>query len=91
MSLNDAQKETVRGWIADGLKVAEIQKRLVEEFDRRLTYMEVRFLVDDLGVLPKDPEPEPEPAQEKEAEDSAGAPPSRRSSSRMTRSRPCAT
>ena len=33
-----------------------------------MTYMEVRFLVDDLGVMPKDdPEPEPEvidPAEE---------------------------
>lgn len=64
MTLDDAQKQTVRQWIGDGLKVAEIQDKLVEDFDIKMTYMEVRFLVDDLGVLPKDPEPEPTPEEE---------------------------
>ena len=68
MTLDDLQKKQVRQWIDDGLKVADIQKKLEESFGLSMTYMEVRFLVDDLGVMPKDdPEPEPEvidPAEE---------------------------
>ena len=60
MTLDDSQKQTVRQWIEEGLKVADIQVKLAEEFDITMTYMEVRFLVDDLGVIPKDPEPEVE-------------------------------
>jgi len=58
MTLDDSQKQAVRQWIDDGLKVADIQKKLADEFDISMTYMELRFLVADLGVLPKDPEPE---------------------------------
>ncbi len=57
MKLDDAQKKTVIGWIEQGLKLAEIQKKLGTEMGLNPTYMEVRFLVDDLKVLPKDPEP----------------------------------
>jgi hypothetical protein len=66
MKLSDAQKKTVIGWIEQGLKLAEIQKKLSSDMGLNPTYMEVRFLVDDLKVLPKDPEPpkkeEPAPA-----------------------------
>lgn len=57
MTLTDAQKITVTTWIHQGLTLAEIQKRLVSELGLTLTYMEVRFLVDDLKLTPKDPEP----------------------------------
>ncbi|MGV3753767.1 MAG: hypothetical protein ACO1QS_00120 [Verrucomicrobiota bacterium] len=57
MKLDDAQKKTVIGWIEQGLKLAEIQKKLGTDMGLNPTYMEVRFLVDDLKVLPKDPEP----------------------------------
>ncbi len=57
MKLDDAQKKTVIGWIDQGLKLAEIQKKLGTEMGLNPTYMEVRFLVDDLKVMPKDPEP----------------------------------
>ena len=57
MKLDDAQKKTVIGWIEQGLKLAEIQKKLGTEMGLNPTYMEVRFLVDDLKVIPKDPEP----------------------------------
>jgi hypothetical protein len=57
MNLDESQKLKVTQWIADGLKLAEIQSRLQQEFGLRLTYMEVRFLVDDLKLTPKDPEP----------------------------------
>jgi len=57
MNLDDAQKKKVSGWIAEGLKLAEIQKRLGPELGLNLTYMEVRLLVDDLKLMPKDPLP----------------------------------
>lgn len=54
MNLDDTQKSTVKNWIQEGLKLSEIQSRIGSEFDIHLTYMEVRFLVDDLGVQLKD-------------------------------------
>lgn len=57
MNLDDTQKKKVSQWIAEGAKLSEIQTRLDKELGVRLTYMEVRFLVDDLKLTPKDPEP----------------------------------
>lgn len=66
MTLTDAQKAEVAKWIQQGAKIAEVQTRLSSELGIRLTYMEVRFLVDDLKLKPVDPEPpkapEPSPA-----------------------------
>lgn len=57
MNLNDAQQKTVAEWVAGGMKLAEVQTRIGSEFGLQLTYMEVRFLVDDLKLRLKDPEP----------------------------------
>jgi hypothetical protein len=57
MNLTEAQQKTIAEWIAAGLKLAEVQDRIGSEFGLRLTYMEVRFLVDDLKLRLKDPEP----------------------------------
>ena len=57
MNLDDAQRTKVVEWIAQGLKLSDIQNRLASELGVRLTYMEVRLLVDDLKLTPKDPEP----------------------------------
>ena len=57
MNLTEAQRQRVTAWILQGAKLSEIQTKLAEEFGLRLTYMEVRFLVDDLKLTPKDPEP----------------------------------
>ena len=62
MNLDDAQKKKVTEWIAQGLKLSEIQKRLGDELGLRLTYMEARFLVDDLKLMPKDTE-RPKPVE----------------------------
>jgi hypothetical protein len=62
MNLNDAQRQAVVDWIAEGLKLSEIQKRLENQFGLRMTYMEARFLLDELKVMPKDPAPPPPPA-----------------------------
>ena len=57
MKLDDNQRQAVAKWIAEGAKLSEIQNRLASEFGVKLTYMEARFLVDDLKLTPKDPEP----------------------------------
>ncbi len=59
--LTDAQKQQAQKWVQDGMKLADLQKRVEADFGIKLTYMETRFLVDDLKVLPKDPEPAPVP------------------------------
>ncbi|HZL14251.1 MAG TPA: hypothetical protein VFC85_08920 [Verrucomicrobiae bacterium] len=57
MNLDETQRQTVTKWISEGAKLSEIQNRLLSEFKLKFTYMEVRFLVDDLKLTPKDPEP----------------------------------
>jgi hypothetical protein len=57
MNLNESQQKTVAEWITAGAKLSEVQSRLAAEFGLTLTYMEVRFLVDDLKLRLKDPEP----------------------------------
>jgi hypothetical protein len=56
MTLDEAQRKKVAGWIAEGLKLSEIQNRIASEMEVRLTYMDVRLLVDDLKLTPKDTE-----------------------------------
>ena len=74
MNLDEAQRQKVAAWIADGAKLSEIQTRLMSEFNLKLTYMEVRFLVDDLKLTPKDPEPPKVAAPVAEAPKPAGMP-----------------
>src|SRR5690242_1658172 len=62
MNLDDAQRKKVAEWVGQGMKLSEIQNRLNSELGLRLTYMEVRLLVDDLKLTPKDIE-KPKPAQ----------------------------
>jgi hypothetical protein len=57
MNLDEAQRQKVAEWIGQGLKLSEIQNRLISELGVTMTYMEVRLLVDDLKLTPKDPEP----------------------------------
>lgn len=57
MTLDESQRKQVAAWIADGLKLSDIQNRIASDLGVRLTYMEVRLLVDDLKLMPKDPEP----------------------------------
>ena len=54
MKLDDNQRQTVAKWISEGAKLSEIQNRLALEFGVKLTYMEARFLVDDLKLTPKE-------------------------------------
>jgi hypothetical protein len=57
MALSPEQKQAVAAWVAAGDNLSAIQRKLSEEFKISLTYMEVRFLVDDLELKLKDPAP----------------------------------
>lgn len=56
MQLNDTQKDAVRKWIAEGCGLTEIQKRLNDEFKLSVTFLDLRFLVLDLGLAIKEQE-----------------------------------
>ncbi len=69
MDLSDEQKQAVTGWVGEGMSLAEVQRRLESDFDLKLTFMEVRFLIDDLDVEVVDkPDPKPEADLSKAAE-----------------------
>src|SRR3954470_1955048 len=61
MNLDESQRKKVAGWLEEGLKLSEIQKRVNSEMGLNLTYMELRFLLDDLQLKPKEKEPPPAP------------------------------
>ncbi|MFT5466572.1 MAG: hypothetical protein ACI8UO_001672 [Verrucomicrobiales bacterium] len=50
MQLTEQQQSSVREWAAAGATLGEIQKRLADEFEIRLSFMDTRFLVSDLKV-----------------------------------------
>jgi hypothetical protein len=54
MSLTPEQTAAVSSWVAAGDNLSTIQKKLREKFSVALTYMDVRFLVDDLNLHLKD-------------------------------------
>lgn len=56
MDLNDTQKQAIAKWAAEGLSIGDIQKKLAEEFKVSMTYMDLRFLLIDLGAELKDKE-----------------------------------
>lgn len=56
MNLSDSQKSTVNTWIQEGKSLADVQRLLREEFSISMTYMDVRFLVDDLEITFVEPE-----------------------------------
>ncbi|MFP4166254.1 MAG: hypothetical protein ACLFUF_03685 [Opitutales bacterium] len=58
--LTESQKSALKSWIESGESLAEAQRRLRDEFGVTMTYMDLRFLVDDLGAEFADKEPESE-------------------------------
>lgn len=54
MKLTADQEKLVAGWIAEGATLADVQRRLKDECGIPLTYMDVRFLVDDLKLQLKE-------------------------------------
>jgi len=71
MNLDETTKQKVAAWIQEGLKLSEIQSKLASELGQRLTYMEVRLLVDDLRLTPKDQAP-PQPTPQFSAQPVSG-------------------
>src|SRR5215470_11750965 len=57
MNLDESQRKKISEWVAQGLKLSEIQNRMASELGLGVTYMQVRLLVDDLKLVPKDVEP----------------------------------
>lgn len=66
MKLTAEQESTVRAWAEAGASLNDLQNQLRDEMGLRLTFMEVRFLVLDLGLVLKSdlveeaPAPKPE-------------------------------
>jgi len=70
-SISEEQKAQIQTWADEGAGLPGIQKRLDSEFEFKVTYMETRFLIDDLGIImPEEEKPEP-----KEEDESETAPP----------------
>lgn len=57
MNISPEQKQAVASWVAAGDNLSTVQKKLSEQFKLSLTYMDVRFLVDDLGLELKNATP----------------------------------
>jgi hypothetical protein len=57
VKLTPEQQTVVSGWVGAGDNLSAIQKKLRETYQLSLTYMDVRFLVDDLNLQLKDPAP----------------------------------
>lgn len=72
-SLSAPQKQQVAAWVNEGLSLSDIQKRITAELGVHMTYMEVRFLVDDLDLTLKEKE-QPKPAEPAADANSAPAP-----------------
>lgn len=74
-SLTPEQKAAVSSWIAAGDNLSAVQKKLREQFQVSMTYMDVRFLVDDLNLTLKDPTPKPDVSDVTKAKAPASAAP----------------
>jgi hypothetical protein len=57
MTLTPEQMKAVSEWVAAGDNLYAVQKKLADQLKISMTYMDVRFLVDDLNLQLKDPEP----------------------------------
>lgn len=71
MELSDAQKVAVTQWIQEGRSLADVQRSLREDFEISITYMDVRFLVDDLDIAVVEAAPEAPESPEVEAGEGA--------------------
>jgi hypothetical protein len=81
MTLSPEQKQAVSEWVAAGDNLSAIQKKLSEQFKVSMTYMDVRFLVDDLNLALKDPTPKVDASDVTKAapaQPAAGKPPEKK-------------
>jgi len=59
------QKKEISVWVADGMGLSDIQKKINNDYGIVMTYMDVRFLVDDLNLTLVDKEEEKKPDESK--------------------------
>lgn len=59
--LSPEQIQSIRDWAEEGLDLNAIQKKLHEELGLKPTFMDTRFLLQDLDIHIKQPEPAPQP------------------------------
>jgi hypothetical protein len=75
--LTPEQISKVSAWVAEGATLSQIQERLSSQLAVSMTYMDVRFLVDDLNlalVEKEEPKKSEEPAGEAAPAEAAAAP-----------------
>ncbi|MEQ9823280.1 MAG: hypothetical protein ABQ298_02735 [Puniceicoccaceae bacterium] len=70
MSLTDDQKAAIARWLEAGETLSQVQSRLKSEFEISMTFMEVRFLIDDLNLELKKETPAPAPEADADEESS---------------------
>lgn len=69
-SLTEEQIATIKAWADDGDGLSDIQRKLADELEVKITYLETRFLLEDLKIEIKPVEvPEPEANEEEEPEE----------------------
>lgn len=55
MNLSKEQKEQLQSWITNGLSLSTIYKNISNEWKEKITYMELKFAIDDLNFeFPKE-------------------------------------
>ena len=59
MNLEPHQIAAVTQWYAEGASLSDLQKRLKNEFNLTLTYLDVRLLADELKLTRQESDPEP--------------------------------
>ena len=74
MSLTPEQKQAVAAWVAAGDNLSAVQKKLSEQFKVSMTYRDVRFLVDDLGLELKNAAPKADASDLSKASVPGGGP-----------------
>jgi hypothetical protein len=63
LSLSQPQRAALAQWVREALSLSEIQRRIQAEWGQTLTYMEVRFLVEDCQLeFAQPPTPQEPPA-----------------------------
>ena len=67
----EQQKIAIARWVAEGMGLSDVQKKINTDFGVVMTYIDVRFLVDDLDLTLTDKEEE----KPKETTDSPGGDP----------------
>ena len=55
---NEEQKKEIARWVAEGMGLSDVQKKINSDYGVVMTYIDVRFLVDDLDLTLVDKEEE---------------------------------